>query len=53
MAVAAGSQLSATLVLALPALWPGRPHNPPASAWAAAAALALACTGLAYVLYFA
>lgn len=52
MAVAAGSQLSATLVLALPAAWAWPAHNPQAHAWAAAAALALVCTGLAYVLYF-
>ncbi len=52
MAVAAGSQLSAGLFLLLPALvlWPA--VAPPASAWALAAVLALACTGLAYVMYF-
>ena len=52
MAVAAGSQLSAALALALPALltWPAR--NPAALAWAAAAVLALVCTGMAYALYF-
>ena len=52
MAVAAGSQLSASLVLLLPALaaWPAA--NPGAAAWGAAAALAMGCTGLAYVLYF-
>ena len=52
MAVAAGSQLSAAGVLALPALlmWPAR--NPAGPAWAAAAALAVVCTGMAYGLYF-
>ena len=52
MAVAAGSQVSAALVLLLPALlqWPAR--VPSGLAWLSAAALALACTGLAYVLYF-
>jgi drug/metabolite transporter (DMT)-like permease len=52
LAVAAGSQLTATLVLALPALmaWPA--ENPRPAAWAAAAVLSLACTGLAYILYF-
>jgi len=52
MAVAAGSQLSAALALALPALltWPAR--NPAPLAWAAAAVLALVCTGMAYALYF-
>lgn len=52
MAVAAGSQLSATLVLAGPAAWAWPAQRPPASAWGAAAVLALACTALAYVLYF-
>ena len=52
MAVAAGSQLSAAAVMLLPAwvAWPA--VNPSAMAWAAAATLALMCTGLAYVLYF-
>jgi drug/metabolite transporter (DMT)-like permease len=52
LAVAAGSQAAATLALAVPALWlwPARP--PGATAWAAALALSLLCTGLAYSLYF-
>ena len=52
MALAAGSQLSATAVLALPALWawPALPVS--ATAWGAALMLAVLCTGLAYVLYF-
>jgi drug/metabolite transporter (DMT)-like permease len=52
MAVAAGSQLSAALALALPALlwWPGA--MPSGAAWLTAAALAIFCTGVAYVLYF-
>ncbi|HET9823390.1 MAG TPA: DMT family transporter [Burkholderiaceae bacterium] len=52
LAVAAGSQGAAALLLALPtaALWPATP--PGAAAWAALAALALLCTGVAYVLYF-
>ena len=52
MAVAAGSQLSAAAVMLVPAwvAWPA--VNPSAMAWAAAATLALMCTGLAYVLYF-
>lgn len=52
MAVAAGSQLSASALLLVPALWAWPAVNPSATTWAAAAALALACTGLAYVLYF-
>ncbi len=52
MAVAAGSQLGATALIALPAWWWWPAANPGAGAWAAAIVLALACTGLAYVLYF-
>lgn len=52
MAVAAGSQLSAALVLAVPAMlwWPqAMPSN---TAWFTAALLALLCTGVAYLMYF-
>ena len=52
MAVAAGSQLAAAVVLALPALMTWPPQTPGATAWLSAAALSVACTGLAYVLYF-
>ena len=52
MAVAAGSQLGAMLLMALPAWWFWPSANPGHAAWAAAIVLALACTGLAYVLYF-
>jgi drug/metabolite transporter (DMT)-like permease len=52
LAVAAGSQLAASLALALPAWWWWPAVTPGAQAWLAAFALALACTGLAYVLYF-
>jgi drug/metabolite transporter (DMT)-like permease len=52
MAVAAGSQLVAAVVLLLPALWAWPVHNPGQAAWLNAMALALLCTGLAYVLYF-
>ncbi len=52
MAVAAGSQLAATLIMIVPALWSIPAVMPNAAAWASAGALALACTGLAYVLYF-
>lgn len=52
MAVAAGSQLAATVALALPAWWWWPAVMPGPAAWGAAAALAVACTGLAYVLYF-
>jgi drug/metabolite transporter (DMT)-like permease len=52
LAVAAGSQLSATALLALPAWfwWPAA--APSATAWGAAALLAVLCTGVAYILYF-
>ncbi|HSQ73571.1 MAG TPA: DMT family transporter, partial [Rubrivivax sp.] len=52
LAVAAGSQFAAALLLAPLALaaWPVTP--PTARAWAAASLLALLCTGLAYILYF-
>jgi drug/metabolite transporter (DMT)-like permease len=52
LAIAAGSQLSASLFLLVPALvwWPAHPIA--SSAWLMAAVLAFACTGLAYVIYF-
>jgi drug/metabolite transporter (DMT)-like permease len=52
LAVAAGSQLSAALVLALPALWWWPAVMPPARAWAMVALLAVLCTGVAYLMYF-
>lgn len=52
LVLAAGSQIAATAALAVPAWWAWPTATPPAAAWAAAAALALACTGLAYLLYF-
>ena len=52
LAVATGSQLSATVLLTLPAaaLWPST--APSGTAWAAAFALAALCTAVAYILYF-
>lgn len=52
MAVAAGSQTAAALVIAAPAAWAWPATNPGAVAWGAAALLAVLCTGLAYILYF-
>lgn len=52
MAVAAGSQTFAALLLLLPALWAWPAVTPSAGAWAGAAVLAFLCTGLAYVLFF-
>lgn len=52
LAVAAGSQLFATALLAVPALlvWPAT--APSAHGWLLIAMLAFFCTGLAYILYF-
>jgi drug/metabolite transporter (DMT)-like permease len=52
IAVAAGSQASAALLLLVPALWAWPASAPSTSAWASAAALAVLCTGVAYVLFF-
>lgn len=52
LVTAAGSQIGATLGLALPAwwLWPAR--MPGSSAWLALVAVGVLCTGVAYILYF-
>jgi drug/metabolite transporter (DMT)-like permease len=52
LAVAAGSQLSAAVLLVLPAalLWPAQ--APSARAWGAVLALSALCTTFAYVLFF-
>lgn len=52
LAVAAGSQLAATLVLAPLAWWTWPALAPSPASWSAAIALALLCTGVAYWLYF-
>ena len=52
LAVAAGSQAAAAAMLALPALAWLPPTLPGAVAWANVAALAVLCTGVAYLLYF-
>lgn len=52
LAVAAGSQVAATLMLALPALWLWPSRSPTPAAWGAVAVLAFVCTGCAYLLYF-
>lgn len=52
LAVAAGSQLSAALVLALPALWWWPAVLPSARAWSMVALLAVLCTAVAYLMYF-
>ena len=52
LVTAAGSQIGATLGLALPAavLWPTR--MPSVSAWLALLVVGVVCTGLAYILFF-
>ena len=52
MVTAAGSQIGATLGLALPAVWflPAKP--PSITAWVSLLVLGVACTGIAYILYF-
>jgi drug/metabolite transporter (DMT)-like permease len=52
LANAAGSQLGAALCLALPTVWLWPAQAPGLRAWAAIAAIAVLCTGIAYILYF-
>ena len=52
LVAATGSQIGATLALALPALWFRPDHMPSASAWGALLVAGVLCTGVAYVLYF-
>lgn len=52
LANAAGSQLGAALGLALPTVWLWPAQMPGLRAWAAIAAIAVLCTGIAYILYF-
>jgi len=52
LATATGSQIGATLALALPALWLWPAAMPSPRAWLALLAVGTACTGLAYILFF-
>lgn len=52
LVAATGSQIGATLALALPALWFCPDHLPTAPAWGALLILGVVCTGIAYVVYF-
>ncbi len=52
LATATGSQIGATLFLALPALWLWPTQVPSLRAWLALIALGVACTGFAYILFF-
>ena len=51
-ATAAGSQVGASLALFLPTLWYWPAQTPSLQAWLALLAVGVACTGLAYVLFF-
>ena len=52
LVTAAGSQIGATLGLALPALWLWPARMPGASAWLALLAVGVVCTGIAYIVFF-
>ena len=52
MTIAAGSQLGASLVLALPGIWFWPEQWPSDNAWWSLLIIGVVCTGLAYVLYF-
>ena len=52
LATATGSQIGATLFLALPAAWSWPARFPGATAWWALLVLGVLCTGVAYILYF-
>ena len=52
LATAAGSQLGATLGLALPTIWFWPAHNPGVVPWLALVAVGVICTAGAYILYF-
>ena len=52
LVTATGSQLGATLGLALPAVWFWPATSPGVTAWLALLVLGIACTGIAYILYF-
>lgn len=52
LTTATGSQIGATLFLALPALWFWPAKMPSLQAWLALTVLGVACTGIAYILFF-
>ena len=52
LAIATGSQIGASLGLALPTIWTWPDSMPGTQAWMAMLAVALLCTSLAYVLFF-
>ena len=52
MVTAAGSQIGATLGLLVPAIWLWPASTPSTTAWVSLLVLGVACTGIAYILYF-
>ncbi|MFH0133414.1 DMT family transporter [Variovorax sp. VaC1] len=52
LTTATGSQIGATAFLALPAIWLWPAQMPSLRAWLALLALGIACTGVAYILFF-
>jgi drug/metabolite transporter (DMT)-like permease len=52
LVTATGSQLGATLGLALPTLWLWPQRMPGTTAWLALLAVGVLCTGVAYILFF-
>jgi drug/metabolite transporter (DMT)-like permease len=52
LVIATGSQIGATIGLALPTLWLWPSQTPSTTAWLALLAVGVLCTGVAYVLYF-
>jgi drug/metabolite transporter (DMT)-like permease len=52
LVIATGSQLGATIGLALPTLWLWPNQMPSSTAWLALLAVGVLCTGVAYVLFF-
>jgi drug/metabolite transporter (DMT)-like permease len=52
MAIATGSQLGASIGLAVPMVWLWPAHSPSLTAWAGIAVVGVLCTGVAYVLFF-
>ena len=52
LVTAAGSQIGASLGLALPAVWFWPAHMPGTHAWLALLAVGVLCTGVAYIVFF-
>ena len=52
MVTATGSQVGATLSLLAPAIWLWPASTPSSTAWLSLLVLGVACTGVAYILYF-